>query len=73
TANARALASRQAGAFPAHRHQLLGELWDTVSGTSQMQSSGGKSGFGNSRWTETAGAGSETRPMNVAFHPRIHV
>ncbi|MFY1892324.1 phage tail protein, partial [Achromobacter xylosoxidans] len=36
TANARALASRQAGAFPAHRHQLLGELWDTVSGTSQM-------------------------------------
>ncbi|WP_241117330.1 phage tail protein [Achromobacter xylosoxidans] len=72
TANARALATRQAGALQSHRHQMLGELWDTVSGTSQMQPSGGRSGYGNSRWTENSG-GAETRPANVAFLPRIHV
>jgi hypothetical protein len=70
TANARALGSRQADQFRSHRHQLLGDLWDTTSGASQMQP-GGKSGFGNSRWTETVG-GAETRPINVAFLPRIH-
>ncbi|MFY3055325.1 phage tail protein, partial [Achromobacter xylosoxidans] len=70
TANARAMGSRQAGDFSSHVHTLPGGTWDTFSGSSAM-SSGGTSGTVIGRGTTAAG-GKETRPMNVAFHPRIH-
>lgn len=70
TANARVLASRQAGDFASHAHTIPNETWDAFSGSSAM-GVGGRSGTVIGRGTSTSG-GKETRPVNVAFLPRIH-
>lgn len=72
TANARALGGKQAGDFASHAHALPNGTWDTFSGLSNLVSSGsGSSGYVIGRGT-TATGGKETRPVNVAYHPRIH-
>lgn len=72
TANARPMASRQAGDFASHTHTLINGTWDTFSGLSNLVSNGvGSSGYVVGRGTTAAG-GKETRPVNVAFYPRIH-
>ncbi|CUI71933.1 phage tail protein [Achromobacter xylosoxidans] len=70
TANARPLGSRQQDAFREHSHPLS---------VNREQVSGGGSGsaglllasLGGGGGTSPAG-GRETRPANVAYHPRIH-
>lgn len=66
TANARALASRQADAFRSHAH--------TYNGTTLIAAGAGSGVniYGNYSGNTTATGGSETRPENVAYHPRIH-
>ncbi|MFY2019121.1 phage tail protein, partial [Achromobacter xylosoxidans] len=66
TANARVLASRQADAFRSHTH--------TYNGTTLIAAGAGSGVniYGNYSGNTTATGGSETRPENVAFHPRIH-
>ena len=70
TANARALGSRQMHAFETHRHTFA----ITPGGWTGGQ--GGSNGFmimgtGTGAITDATG-GAETRPMNAAYHPRIH-
>ncbi|MCD0496947.1 hypothetical protein LP085_08825 [Achromobacter sp. MY14] len=71
TANARVLGSRQGDGLRSHLHTLPNATWDAFSGTSSMGSASGSSGTVISRSTTSAG-GAETRPVNVAYHPRIH-
>ncbi|WP_053497675.1 hypothetical protein [Achromobacter xylosoxidans] len=63
TANARALASRQADQFRSHAH---GGTTHSAQGAG-----GGNLLTGASGQTTTAG-GTETRPVNTAYHARIH-
>jgi hypothetical protein len=63
TANARALASRQVDQFRSHIH---GGTTHSAQGAS-----GGNLLTGASGQTTTAG-GTETRPVNTAYLPRIH-
>ncbi|TRM51179.1 hypothetical protein YH64_020185 [Achromobacter sp. LC458] len=69
TANARTLGSRQGHAFLAHSHQLSSRSIAVGSGgLIDVASSAATGGWG---LTTTAG-GAETRPVNAAYHPRIH-
>ena len=71
TANARPLASRQADAFKSHDHPELGARYDTstTAGITTILHKGVETlGLIN---TGPAG-GAETRPRNVAYHPRLH-
>lgn len=69
TANARALASRQVQQVQSHQHGSLsigfgnGSLGPGETSYA-LYGAGGATGFAG---------GTETRPMNVAYHPRIHV
>ncbi|CAN0622131.1 protein of unknown function [Burkholderia multivorans] len=71
TANARALGSGQIDALRAHQHGMPYQLWDTHSGTSGGMSGSGSSGYA-AQVTNSAG-GTETRPVNTAYAPRIHI
>lgn len=76
TANARALASRQAGAVERHRHyasnsNLWGPVGTASGGAVAIYSLGSQSGFETGDGS-AQGLKSETRPMNAAYHPRIH-
>lgn len=72
TANARALASRQAGALQAHRHQLFGYLMSAnPTGGGLFGLNTGAGSGASSTYIGEAG-GPETRPQNAAYHPRIH-
>lgn len=72
TANARALASRQLGAFQSHSHAQNSETLDR---TGNANAAGGTllavRNVGNGLVTLASG-GPETRPVNTAYHPRIH-
>lgn len=70
TANARTLGSRQGGKFESHRHSFALTPGGWTGGGS------GSNGFmvtgtGTGGVVDPAG-GSETRPTNAAYHPRIH-
>lgn len=70
TANARALGSRQADAIKEHAHG--------ITGAAQIDGAGGAVSrkADNVGTTSTAGivggGRTETRPNNLAYHPRIH-
>ncbi|WP_051658872.1 hypothetical protein [Bordetella bronchiseptica] len=73
TANARTMGTRQAGALQAHRHnQLPGEFYlvSRTSGGSNGLGTGSQQFFNRQDGVDAGGA--ETRPLNTAFHPRIH-
>lgn len=70
TANARLLGSRQGGQFASHRHSFALTPGGWTGG------GGGSNGFmvmgaGSGGVVDLTG-GSETRPANAAYHPRIH-
>jgi len=70
TANARPMGSRQSGKFESHRHSFALTPGGWTGG------GGGSNGFmvmgaGSGGVVDPTG-GSETRPINVAFPPRIH-
>jgi hypothetical protein len=72
TANARLLGSRQIDAFRSHSHGL-------TAGPNNLQTSAtpNANDVGRSGVTETGGStqisgGTETRPLNTAYPPRIH-
>jgi hypothetical protein len=69
TANARALGSRQAHQFQAHSHGLLLRDFNSGFGTVPFGTAGGGGSGGGV--TSNSG-GTETRPTNTAYHPRIH-
>lgn len=73
TANARALASRQAGGIQSHSH---GQNAATLDRSGNANAAGGTvlavRNLGEGLTTLAAG-GSETRPLNTAYHPRLHV
>ncbi|VFR81308.1 Prophage tail fiber protein [plant metagenome] len=70
TANARAMASRQMDANRAHAHDMRADA-----GRGALDAEGpdtiGFGGGGYSGQTQPAG-GAEARPVNVAYHPRLH-
>lgn len=70
TANARALASRQAQAVQQHAHgigfRISPNRVDTVTGEKAWALLDG------SGMTTAGAGGAETRPINTAYHPRIH-
>ncbi|MFY1849013.1 phage tail protein [Achromobacter dolens] len=72
TANARVLASRQLDAFKSHDHPELGARYDTstTAGITTILHKGVET-LGLINTGPTGGA--ETRPRNVAYHPRLHV
>ena len=77
TANARTLASAQAGANAKHKHHASeANLWGSVApgagGAVAIYGLGGQSGFLTGDGT-AQGLKSETRPANTAYHSRIHV
>lgn len=77
TANVRALASRQAGTVERHRHyasnsNLWGPVGTASGGAVAIYSLGSQSGFETGDGS-AQGLKSETRPMNAAYHPRLHV
>ncbi|MCZ8388683.1 phage tail protein [Achromobacter xylosoxidans] len=67
TANARALGSAQIDMFKAHSHTIPNQ----GSGATAASLTNG-SGDSNTYPTGTRG-GTETRPVNAAYHPRVHV
>lgn len=67
TANARTLGTRQLDAFKAHSHYVNG-ITSSVAGGNQ----GAPIESGNIPWKTTDAGGSETRPVNTAYAPRIH-
>jgi hypothetical protein len=73
TANARALASRQAAALESHSHAQNAATLDR---SGNANAAGGTvlavRNLGEGLTTLATG-GSETRPRNVAYHPRLHV
>lgn len=72
TANARALASRQAGALQAHRHLLYGYLMSANPTGGGLFGLNTGSGSGTSSTYIGDTGGQETRPVNTAYCPRIH-
>lgn len=66
TANARALGSAQIDMFKAHSHTIPNQ--GAGAGTASLTNGNGDS---NTYPTGTRG-GAETRPVNTAYHPRIH-
>lgn len=73
TANARVLASRQAGAIQSHAH---GQNAATLDRSGNANAAGGTvlavRNLGEGLTTLATG-GNETRPLNIAYHPRLHV
>lgn len=76
TANARALGTKQADALAKHRHQVwetdrYGGVTVTGAGGLAIYAAGSNSGY---RTGDGSGLGlsTETRGINVAYHPRIH-
>ncbi|WP_238892123.1 hypothetical protein [Achromobacter insuavis] len=67
TANARALGSAQIDMFKAHSHTIPNQGAGAT--TASLTNGNGDS---NTYPTGTSG-GAETRPVNTAYHPRIHV
>ncbi|WP_353191952.1 phage tail protein [Pandoraea pnomenusa] len=70
TANARTLGTRQTGQIQAHDHQYLTSNTNT-SGLAKAAVRANTDGAADLR-TESAG-GSETRPINTAYAPRLHI
>lgn len=68
TANARALGSRQAAQIQSHAHSLRYSNTAGAVGGNQSVLDGG----GALIYSTLGSGGAETRPMNVAYHPRIH-
>ncbi|MFY1898010.1 phage tail protein, partial [Achromobacter xylosoxidans] len=64
---------RQAGAFQSHRHQLLGFLMSANPAGGGLYGLNTGAGSGSSATYIGDSGGPETRPMNIAYHPRIHV
>jgi hypothetical protein len=67
------MGSRQVDALRAHGHSLPTDIFYDATGDRLFTSGGGQriASNGPIRSTTTTGE-SETRPANVAFHPRIH-
>lgn len=84
TANARTLAGRQGDSIRGHAHGTLVQRSGGAPGSAMPVVNDGNNQVpfnangSDSRYTITSGAqtliagGSETRAVNVAFHPRIH-
>ena len=72
TANARTLASRQAGALQSHRHLLLGYLMSANPAGGGVFGLNTGAGSGSSATYIGDTGGQETRPVNTSYHPRIH-
>ncbi|MFY1849012.1 hypothetical protein [Achromobacter dolens] len=70
TANVRALASRQAQQLQSHSHALPNVPSLNGSGASWKSADVPYNGL-STQATASAG-GAETRPINTAYHPRIH-
>lgn len=70
TALARAIGSYQTDAFRSHSH--LQQTNTIVNGTPLKYTGGGGSQWGEGGTTQATG-GTETRGMNTAFAPRIHI
>lgn len=70
TANVRALASRQADSFRNHSHPLPNV--PSLNGSGASWKSADMPYNGLSTQATVAVGGTETRPVNVAFLPRIH-
>ncbi|AOB29905.1 hypothetical protein AKI39_03175 [Bordetella sp. H567] len=68
TANARALGSRQTAQLQSHAHNLRYSNTAAASGANQSVLDGG----GALTYTTLVTGGTETRPVNAAYHPRIH-
>ncbi|CUK16363.1 hypothetical protein [Achromobacter ruhlandii] len=85
TANARALANRQADSLRSHAHGTLVQRSGGAPGSAMPVVNDGNNQVpfnangSDSRYTITSGAqtltagGSDTRPVNTAYAPRIHV
>ncbi len=76
TANARGIGSAQPHALARHKHNASeSNLWGSVApasgGAVAIYGLGGQSGFQTGDGT-AQGLKSETRPVNTAYHPRIH-
>ncbi|QDQ87651.1 hypothetical protein FMZ60_08650 [Alcaligenaceae bacterium SJ-26] len=71
TANARVIGGKQADAYREHSHRLKGGTYQLTVGSTHASATWGSSAplFGN---TSPEG-GSETRPINIALAPRLHV
>jgi hypothetical protein len=67
TANARALGSKQAQQIQAHAHAFNYSNKAPISGNQAVLDGAGSLGF-----STTNAGGSETRPLNTAYFPRIH-
>lgn len=67
TANARELGSRQLQQLQAHAHSFSYSNKAPISGNQAVLDGSGSLGF-----STTSAGGSETRPANTAYHPRIH-
>jgi len=73
SANERVLGSRQLDAFKSHSHRLVGSGLSSNSGPVTGSAPNVTTYIPQVNfWTSGAG-GAETRPINTAFHPRIHV
>ncbi|CAE35583.1 hypothetical protein AZ22_3648 [Bordetella bronchiseptica 980-2] len=72
TANARVLGGRQADQVKSHRHALNGYLMaPTASGGGLFGPNTGSSSGQAANYIEFSG-GAESRPINTAYHPRLH-
>ncbi|MGE8690958.1 MAG: hypothetical protein ACN6PJ_27695 [Achromobacter sp.] len=72
TANARALGGRQLDQIKSHRHALNGYLMASpASGGGLFGLNTGVNSVQATTYIEQFG-GAETRPVNTAYHPRIH-
>ena len=70
TANARALATRQAQQVQSHSHALPNVPSLNGSGASWKSADVPYNGLSTQATASSGGA--ETRPINTAYHPRIH-
>ena len=72
TANARSMGSRQASQVERHRHEPSGDGF-LVSGAGNTRLTSGSGSLVDYVGAMLPYGGSETRPINVSYHPRIHV
>lgn len=70
TANARALGSRQADQLRSHAHGLPN--LPSLNGSGSSWKSADVPYNGTAAQTTASAGGNETRPVNTAYHPRIH-
>lgn len=72
TANARALGSQQAGAIQSHSHALPQQIFQDIATDRYFQLGGGQRIASGVAVSTSAFGSAETRPRNLAYHPRIH-